>query len=449
MPRRGVGIGRDTAGYGREAVQVQIKTLEQLQEADTTTLGFTPAGLGHMTPDDAAEYQQSVVAGIELAGNVASGTRAAFERLRTVFSYGVLCYEIYTLVYDQALLIAEQALRDRFLDHHRPVITFADKDGDHKTLTVADGGYERVIKFLKANRSYRYLDLADGQPALQFSGGMLSDLTRWARRLGLLCGQRNRRQEPLHAKLRNTVAHPSAHLASPVEAAAEIRAVAEVINQLWGRRTDGGKYYPAPKRRAVIAAGWGDSQAMQFADPTQLHSTDDLHDDWQYVIIRAVADDPELRHFHSRFETTAYPAQLLWGPGEAAAAAEWVEANEPHGDVVEHLDRVFAIRVAGNDLYLPMTPEAALGVLPDERPGEWFIVRADYPADARSHVRTRLIDLKHCQKSGPCDDCAADLLAVGSYDEVTAALTYHSTGTIVSTTAVATPYCPPPARAIR
>jgi hypothetical protein len=50
---------------------------------------------------------------------------------------------------------------------------------------------------------------------------------------------------------------------------------------------------------------------MQFADPTQLHSTEELDDDWQYVIISAVADDPELRHFHSRFEVTAYPAQLL------------------------------------------------------------------------------------------------------------------------------------------
>ena len=68
---------------GREAVQVKIKTLDQLQEPDTTTLGFTPAGLGHMAPGDAAEYQQSVIAEIELAGSVAAGTRAAFERLRT------------------------------------------------------------------------------------------------------------------------------------------------------------------------------------------------------------------------------------------------------------------------------------------------------------------------------------------------------------------------------
>jgi hypothetical protein len=432
---------------------VKIKTLDQLQEPDTTTLGFTPAGLGRMAPDDAAEYQQSVIAEIELAGSVAAGTRAAFERLRTTFAYGVLCYEIYTLVYDQALLIAEQALRDRFLDHHRPTITFADKHGDHKTVTVdEDGSYGRVIAFLKANRSYCFLDLADGQPALRFGQGMLSDLTQWARRLGLLCGQRNRRHEPLHAKLRNNVAHPSAHLASPVEAAAEVLALAEVINQLWGRRTVGGKYYPAPRRRELIALGWGEAQAMQFADPRQLRSTDEVHDDWQYVIIRAVADDPDLRFFHSRFETTAYPAQLLWGPGTAAAATEWAEASEaggPLGDAVDHLDRVFAIRLAGDDLYQPMSPEAALGVLPDERAGEWFIVRADYPSEARSHIRSRLTDPKHCQAPGPCSECAADLLAIGPYDEVTAVLAEHSAGAIATTTAVATPYSPPPARKIR
>jgi hypothetical protein len=141
----------------------------------------------------------------------------------------VLCYEIYTLVYDQALLIAEQALRDRFLDYHRPAMTFADERGDpqdrhcgRRWLRAGDRLPEGQQVLL--SRPRRWPSRSD------FSGGMLSDLTRWARRLGLLCGPRHRKQELLHAKLRNNVAHPSAHLARPIEAAPEMRAVAEVIN---------------------------------------------------------------------------------------------------------------------------------------------------------------------------------------------------------------------------
>ena len=43
-----------------------------------------------------------------------------------VFPYGLLCYDIFTLVTDRALLVFEQALRDRFIDFHQGTVTFAD-----------------------------------------------------------------------------------------------------------------------------------------------------------------------------------------------------------------------------------------------------------------------------------------------------------------------------------
>lgn len=76
-----------------------------------------------MRPEDAAKFQQQIVAQFELAPQVAEGTRDSFEDLRKVFAYGLLCYEIFTLVNDRGLLVLEQALRDRFIDHHQGTLS--------------------------------------------------------------------------------------------------------------------------------------------------------------------------------------------------------------------------------------------------------------------------------------------------------------------------------------
>src|SRR6266704_5013915 len=121
-----------------------IKTLAQLQEADDRTLPFTPFGLGgRMRPEDAAEFQQQVVARHELAAGVAEGVRQSFEQLREVFAYEVLCYPVYTIVHDHALLVFEQALRDRFVDFHKGTVTF-DHGETGETRAVAAERYEQV-----------------------------------------------------------------------------------------------------------------------------------------------------------------------------------------------------------------------------------------------------------------------------------------------------------------
>lgn len=91
----------------------------ELRQADELTLRFTPMGFGmsvKLRPEDATEYQQQVIAAADLAPGVAEGTRQSFERLRTVFAYGVLCYDVFAVVHDHALLVLEQALRDRFVE---------------------------------------------------------------------------------------------------------------------------------------------------------------------------------------------------------------------------------------------------------------------------------------------------------------------------------------------
>jgi hypothetical protein len=86
---------------------------------------------------------------------------------------------------------------------------------------------------------------------------MLDSLLRWARREGLLRGQRNRAREVLFKRFRNYVAHPAGYqLVTPVDAARALRDLAEIINHLWGASTAGGRLYPAPIRRAILAIGW-------------------------------------------------------------------------------------------------------------------------------------------------------------------------------------------------
>lgn len=159
-----------------------------------------------MRPEDAAEFQQHVVARHELASGVAEGTRQSFDQLREVYAYGVLCYPLYTMVNDQALLVFEQALRDRFIDFHHGQVTFIHpRTADVQHITA--DRYEQVHHFASKNRSYQ-LQVGDGPTTMPFNA-MLSSLLAWARKLGLLRGQRNRMIEKTIADLRNRVAHPT------------------------------------------------------------------------------------------------------------------------------------------------------------------------------------------------------------------------------------------------
>jgi hypothetical protein len=69
-----------------------------------------------MEPEDAARFQQEVISHPELAPVVPQRVRDCIERLRTIYSYGVLWYDFFTVAYDQAQLALEFTLRERFLE---------------------------------------------------------------------------------------------------------------------------------------------------------------------------------------------------------------------------------------------------------------------------------------------------------------------------------------------
>ncbi|MFD7161419.1 hypothetical protein ACFV9C_43015 [Kribbella sp. NPDC059898] len=402
---------------------MQIKTHEELQRADERSLAFTPRGLGHMEAAAAAEFQQEVVSAIELSSDLAAPTRRAFERLRTVYAHGVLCYETYTLVHDHSLLLVERALRDRLLEHYNNVVPLVDKQG--KTIPVEADNYETVFEACRRNPR---LLVGGNDPILPFRG-MLGHLTDWARRVGYFRGQQNRHQERTHGDLRNMIAHGSPHLTSPVAASNELRAAAEIINQLWGHPTPNGKYYPARRQRQIIAIGWSGAGGIQIVDAHRLDAEPGVHQDWKYTVVRAVADDPDLFDFNSRYEQTAYAAEWLWGPGSVDDAVAWMKAAAPAVDEQDHLDRVFAIRIHDGQLCAPQRPEIALKAAPADQAGEWSAVRADFPTQALVHVRNR-VTTEYCQDSGPCETCAADLLAHGSYDDIRETLSQSTSRTI-------------------
>ncbi len=84
---------------------MDIKSLEELREGDERTQRFAPLGLatgGLLRPEDAAVFQQEVISHADLVPAVAESTRATFERLRSLYAYGVLSYEVFTAVDDLA-----------------------------------------------------------------------------------------------------------------------------------------------------------------------------------------------------------------------------------------------------------------------------------------------------------------------------------------------------------
>jgi hypothetical protein len=132
-----------------------IKSLSELQEADERTLRFGPLGLGgRMHPEDSAQFWQQVMARHELVPAVAESTQQSFGQLREIFAYGVLCYDIFTVINDHALLVFEQALRDRFTDHHKGTVTFVEPRTG-KTENVAADRYEQVYDFVSRHRGWK------------------------------------------------------------------------------------------------------------------------------------------------------------------------------------------------------------------------------------------------------------------------------------------------------
>lgn len=396
------------------------RTLEDLQAPDELTQHFTRFGLAttHMlTPESAVAYQHELLAGTDLMDEVPKGTRHSFERLRTVHIYGVLEYEFFTVAGEFARLVVEQALRDRFLTfHHDGVMLVNPRTRQERVVQVES--FEDVRAAFKQSGGPWKLKLKTPGSPMTFSG-MLTDLWTWARREGLLPGQRARSLQRVQVQLRNMVAHPSGHsLGTPGDAVLVIRDLAEIINCLWSHRTPGGGLHPAPVQRSVLQITWDHTGRIEIGDA---HDTPSEHmaADSTCLIVRATTTDlMDLTEFEARFETTHYPTELLWGPGTVEDARAWFDLHQPDGDEVDHLDRPFMIRDHNGHIDPPRRPRVAAGLPDHERTGTWTLIKADNPLSAYNHIRNQTDPKSACTKKGPCPNCPTHTIARGTWSTV-------------------------------
>lgn len=401
---------------------MELISFEQLVSPDERSLRFTPLGFstgGVMTPEECLMHHQATIEDANLVAEVPEPVRRNFERFRTVHSHGVLLYDLFTLVDDFCVLVLEQALGHRLIEHFSGELPLMNARGDVHPLKVAWFEEIHAAMYAKGGSHYRgkwSLPGAGNGDPFHFTGGF-RNLIKWARTEGLLRGQVNRQIEQSLLDRRNRAAHPTGHhLVGPVDSAPTIRDTAEIINHLWGSDTENGRLYPTPRERDVLAISWTKSQDSWST--TLAHNLSANDDDGStYLLVRGSFQDEHLLAFASDFETTLFPTELLWGPGTLAAAVDWLKDERPQPDRIGHLDRPFLVEVKEGQTQKPRSPESAAALPRDpDSNSHWHLLLADYPHAALHHVRTMVSDPEHREKV--CLACNTETLAAGKFSEV-------------------------------
>ena len=387
-----------------------IETMAELGQADERSLRFTPLGFGPgMAPEAAAEYQQKLISRFDLVAQVPEDTRKSFERLRAMYAHGLLLYDLYTVVADQARLVMEQALRERFLPYYGGVVTFVDDAGEE--LRVPASSFDELHREIRrgrlAKKGWRLKLATDAEPVV--FDGMLTSLLRWARAEGLLSGQQDRLRDRSRIFFRNNVAHPGYHLETADHAVRAIADLSAMINSLWGSPSG------VPVQREVMLIAWSDDTVTW--NPAQWFRPGPVPGTAAHVLVLADPDDPGLPEWDAQFETTARPCDYLWGPGTWDAAQAWLDRQAPGGDSVAGPDRLFLLQHDDKRLYLPRSPGVAAGLTDGQRAGRWYLLRADSPFDAFGHQRELLAGHQEHAPAGRCD-CPVETIASGTWQEV-------------------------------
>ena len=388
-----------------------IKTLAELAEPDEASLLIRPLDID---PSNVAEgvsdYRQKLIADFELLPSVPETTRNSYERVRTIYSYGIFSYDLYTVAGSQARLVIEQALRDRFLPFYDGTVTFLDGADVEHTISAADYDdlYHPGRSLVKKN--WRRLKLRSGRAPIPFNG-MLTSLLRWAREEGLLGGQRDRSQDRYRVTFRNYVAHPHYHRGLPDDATSEIYHLCNLVNRLWGAPSG------APIRREPMAIAWTGTGIM-YGLTDRFEVRDRMPADTPCAIVLADPSDRTIgMGFDTQYEMTAHPFDYLWGPGPWPDAVTWLESERPYGDEVPREDRMFLVQYHEKRLFMPRSLNIAAGLSEDERPGEWYLVRADYPQDAFGHMRQVVVNSPEHDPVGFCNACPVESITSGDWQQ--------------------------------
>lgn len=412
---------------------MRIQALDELAAADQRSLRFTPNGFGldhAFTPEAAVRYQQQLVANCDLVQEVPKATTQAFERIRGLHAHGVLFYDAYTVAYDQCGLTLELALRERFLAWHKAhpgALKY--KNGERVGEATT---WDQIDYLLHSKRTRSPWNIETLRDNITFTGNVKT-LLRWARGVGILPGHRSRGMDSLLHDARISAGHIRYHLMSPVESVRAIRDLAEIINQLWGHPTPGGRLFPGAMELEPIVISWSaDDMATTMATREQFDAWNPLPSE-DCVIVAGSRDDQKLMSFDSWYEKTDCPTVLLWGPGPLEDARTWLEGRPIDPVTVSRLDRVFAVRYGEAGVDLPMGAATAAALSGAAADSGWVLVRADHPDDAFSHAMHRSLG-RQCVRLDECignDDavgCATEELYAGDHQGLRLALEQGGAG---------------------
>jgi hypothetical protein len=386
----------------------------RLIEPDSRTLHFGNQGLlpGPMRPDDAVTVQQAAISRATLSTVVPTQLAESFERLRDRHVRGVVDYATFAETSNDALRLYEPALKQRFVEFYQGHdIPFARSDGTVAPLKAVD--YAAVYKYVRNHGAPLGVNVASGR-RVPFNG-MLGGLLDWARHAGLLRGQRARHHEESVLRMRNSASHGEGYrLEPPLTSAMELHDLAEFINQLWGQPTVGGRLYPAPVQRELLALGTCGDGATVLGHAATLTPDEDPTVAW--VLLAGVLPlSPHWAGFDSRFQTTTLPTQYLWGPGNAIEALAWMTEQQPTLGTVDPIDQLVLIRHDRTDVYLPQQPEVAAALPRKDQTGDWRLMLTDQPMNAFACARSRINgDTDH---QSDCR-CATTLLARGTWQKM-------------------------------
>lgn len=376
---------------------MHIRSFKELTAADPRSLRFTPYGLaldGELSAADAARYQVEQLNACDLVREVPTTTARAFERVRDLHAYGALFYDAFTVAHDLSDLTLELALRERFLIWYQqnPAAIKHKKSG--RTIALEITTWDQIDEALHSGRDRAPWLVSTRSGDMDFTGNVKT-LLAWARGVELLPGHRSRGMDALLHEARIRAGHLSYHLLTPVDSVRAIKDLAEIINQLWGHPTPGGRLFPGPITVEPIIISWpADGMSITVARRDQFDAWDPLPDE-ECVIVAGNYDDRRLTAFDSWYERTSYPTSLLWGPGSLVEARAWLDGRRIELSPLSTLDRLFAVKFTTSSVDLPMRVAVAAALDGQKADGCWVLVRADHPDDAFRHATNRSAG-RHC-----------------------------------------------------
>lgn len=271
---------------------MHLRSFSELVQPAVGTLAF--GFMRSLEPDEQARSVQAMVAGADLRPGVPQDLVDSFERLRSLFGYGLFNYEAFTAVEDLAWLAFEQALGERFVTYCDHEIQLTSRAADDETLTATTleevrAAFRRGGLYARGNWKVRLR--SSGAP-LQLKDPFRASypqLLYWAREEGLLAGQQNKQWEVIQQQFRNWAAHPHRHLSMPSSVARTIHDLAEFINKLWGHTTANGRLYPSPIERELRVVGWPVDPDIQQCDemyPTALaNAVPTYGKGWDFILV--------------------------------------------------------------------------------------------------------------------------------------------------------------------